>query len=72
MIKVVIENVAADYAALFVESTESDALDSKKIDLLFSVRETAKGIDFKVTCALPNGDMTTLCEGKAPMEVYRR
>ena len=73
MLTVVVENVGRDYVALFVSSSESDALDDRKIDLLFSVRETAKGIDFKISYAKDEeGVPVTLCEGSAPMEVYRR
>ena len=74
MLTVVVENVGRDYVALFVSSSESDALDDRKIDLLFSVRETAKGIDFRISYAKDDAEdlPVTLCEGSAPMEVYRR
>ena len=72
-LSVVVEHVDQDYVALYVQSTESDSLDDRKIDLLFSVRETANGIDFRVSYAGDDRDLpVVLCEGKAPMEVYRR
>jgi len=74
MLTVVVENVGRDYVALFVSSSEGDTLGDKKIDLLFSVRETAKGIDFRISYAKDDAEdlPVTLCEGSAPMEVYRR
>jgi hypothetical protein len=64
-----IDDVSVDRVALEVASTLDDTGTGPRVEMMFSVIEHKYGLKFKVT-ACYNGEVYTLCDGEAPLEVY--